>query len=104
MLASPALPPASWGASRPPCRCLQDAAAAKRGGGRGAGHFERKELRLAVVPADGRSRPAGAPLGTVALNLADFVSPDNRTMQQAFTVTPARGRSLGGAKLLLTIG
>lgn len=79
---------------------MQDA---KRGGARGGGAFERKELTLAVVPADARGRPAGAPLGTVVLNLADYASAEGRPMQQAFTVVPAGGRNLGGAKLLLTI-
>lgn len=56
-----------------------------------------------MVAADARGRPAGALLGTVVLNLADYAAVEGRSMQQAFTVAPAGGRNLGGAKLLLTI-
>lgn len=55
------------------------------------------------MAADARGRPAGALLGTVVLNLADYAAVEGRSMQQAFTVAPAGGRNLGGAKLLLTI-
>ena len=71
------------------------------------GHFAAKELRLAVVAADARSKPSGAPLGSISLNLADYAAADGRT-QQSFTLTGAGGRSLATAgaaapKLLLTI-
>lgn len=104
-LSTPADRPRSWCPchTRPSarvCATLQDA---RRGGARGAGAFERKELTLAVVAADARGRPAGSPLGTVVLNLADYAAAEGRSLQQAFTVAPAGGRSLGGAKLLLTI-
>jgi hypothetical protein len=86
---------------------LQDAAAARQGSGKAMGHFAAKELRLAVVAADARGKPSGAPLGSISLNLADYAAADGRT-QQPFTLTGARGRSLATAgaaapKLLLTI-